>query len=143
MTAESDVQRILSLLRRAIRSSGFSQKEVDRRIGVQPGYLSQVMIGRLDLKLKHLLRALDAIEVEASAFFDLAFTGQRGAEPTGADLLSLLPAGATGAPASSTAGSLHPSLNPDELEALIARTVREEIRQRESGDRLGARARQR
>lgn len=121
MTSESDVQKILSLLRRAIRSSGFSQKDVDRRIGVQPGYLSQVMIGRLDLKLKHLLRALDAIEVEPSAFFDLVFAG----EPTGADLLSLLPAATheLGRPAASAPSRL----GADELERLVARTVREEM----------------
>ncbi len=127
MTPESDVQNILTLLRRAIRSSGHSQKEVDRRIGVQPGYLSQVMIGRLDLKLKHLLRALEAIEVEPAAFFELVFGLPGEANPTSSDLLSLVSPAAVGGHKETAAPGV---VSTEDLEQLIARTVREEIRHR-------------
>jgi hypothetical protein len=125
MAAADDVQRVLALLKRAIRSSGSSQKEVDRQIGVQPGYLSQVMIGRLDLKLKHLLRALDAIEVDPSGFFTLAFPGDRGAEAGGGDVLSLLPS--RSAPTRTTpraAGDREPIADAD-LERLVTQALAE------------------
>jgi transcriptional regulator with XRE-family HTH domain len=115
MAAADDVQRVLSLLKRAIRSSGSSQKEVDRKIGVQPGYLSQVMIGRLDLKLKHLLRALDAIEVDPAGFFSLAFPAGGGAETGGDDLLKILPRVKN-----------EPIADAD-LERLVARALAEEL----------------
>ena len=125
MPAEEDVQRILTLLKRAIRSSGFSQKEVDRQIGVQPGYLSQVMIGRLDLKLKHLMRALDAIHVEPGGFFQLAFADESGTPPSGGDVLLLVPPAHGAAPEATSP----PGLPTDhELQRLVARALVEELK---------------
>lgn len=129
MAAEDDVQRVLLLLKRAIRSSGSSQKEVDRQIGVQPGYLSQVMIGRLDLKLKHLLRALQAIDVDAAGFFNLAFPGGAGGSmegPSGSDVLNLLPS-AVARPASPRPGRATSAVADDEFERLVARALAEEL----------------
>ncbi len=129
MADEEVVARILSLLKRAIRSSGMSQKEVDRRIGVQPGYLSQVMIGRLDLKLKHLLRALEAIGVDAVGFFELAFPeGHQDADFSGGDLLRLLPQtnGADSAAERPPATEL--SNGSASLERLVANALAEELR---------------
>lgn len=142
MPAEDEVQKLLSLLKRAIRSSGRSQKEVDRQIGVQPGYLSQVMIGRLDLKLKHLLRALEAIEVEPSGFFKLAFP-QRSGDAKGADLLSLISSDlalaeafperarvasdAASRPAIQQQPSESGSINDQELRRMVARLLSEEL----------------
>lgn len=124
MLAEDDVQRVLSLLKRAIRSSGMSQKEVDRKIGVQPGYLSQVMIGRLDLKVKHLLRALEAIDVDPAGFFNLAFPDNRAAA-RGGDLLSLLPSNVTAAGERPQRGSQ--PVSDSELQRLVARALAEEL----------------
>lgn len=140
MPAEDEVEKLLTLLKRAIRSSGRSQKEVDRQIGVQPGYLSQVMIGRLDLKLKHLLRALEAIEVEPSGFFKLAFP-QRSSDGKGADLLSLISSdlgfGADIAirPASTSSSFAGPGresaeserIDDQELRRVVARLLSEEL----------------
>lgn len=128
MADEEVVARVLSLLKRAIRSSGLSQKEVDRRIGVQPGYLSQVMIGRLDLKLKHLLRALEAIGVDAVGFFELAFPEGQDAELSGGDLLRLLPQANRSEPATArTAGADLPNGSAS-LERLVANALAEELR---------------
>lgn len=124
MADQDAMEGVLSLLKRAIRSSGLSQKEVDRRIGVQPGYLSQVMIGRLDLKLKHLLRAIEAIGVEPVGFFQLAFPLDKDAAASSGDLLRLLPKEngarlATAPGAESDGGS---------LERLVLRALAEELR---------------
>lgn len=124
MPNEEAIAGILSLLKRAIRSSGLSQKEVDRGIGVQPGYLSQVMIGRLDLKLKHLLKALEAIGVDPVSFFQLAFPVDRQLEPSSGDLLRLLPrVDGAGSGATSEAAPAEGS-----LERLVARALAEELR---------------
>lgn len=122
-SVREEIQRVLSLLKRAIRSSGMSQKEVDRKIGVQPGYLSQVMIGRLDLKLKHLLRALEAIEVDPGGFFNLAFPGDRANRPAGGDVLSLLPSGVAQPPAQASTETGADT----EFQRLVARALAEEL----------------
>ncbi len=123
MAAQEDVQQVLALFKRAIRSSGLSQKEVDRRIGVQPGYLSQVMIGRLDLKLKHLLRGLEAIDVDPAGFFSLALRAENGGAPRGSDLLRLMPAHEAEPQEPSLMG-----LSDDHLERLVARALAEELK---------------
>jgi len=127
MAPEDEARRVLSLLKRAIRSSGSSQKEVDRQIGVQPGYLSQVMIGRLDLKLKHLLRALDGIEVEPAGFFSLAFPAGGGAEDAGGDVLNLLPAPVAGPHRTARPGGGGEPIADAELERLVAQALAEEL----------------
>jgi transcriptional regulator with XRE-family HTH domain len=128
MADQDAMEGILSLLKRAIRSSGLSQKEVDRRIGVQPGYLSQVMIGRLDLKLKHLLRALEAIGVDPVGFFQLAFPVENGADASSGDLLRLLP---------HDRGTRQPAAGAEladagSLEQLVVRALAEELRMQPS-----------
>jgi transcriptional regulator with XRE-family HTH domain len=120
MSPDADIDRILTLLKRAIRSSGLSQKEVDRRIGVQPGYLSQVMIGRLDLKLKHLLRVLEAIEIDPTAFFKLAFPASSTSDVSGSDVLSLLPTAESGG------GGDAPEVD-SEFQRLVARALAQEL----------------
>jgi transcriptional regulator with XRE-family HTH domain len=128
MPAEDDIQRILGLLKRAIRSSGYSQKDVDRQIGVQPGYLSQVMIGRLDLKVKHLLRALSAIEVDPAGFFNLAFPGERSRPTSGADLLGMVPASAAATgPANLEGAFLLEDIPDEEFRRIGAKALAEEL----------------
>ncbi|HEX4952999.1 MAG TPA: helix-turn-helix transcriptional regulator [Thermoanaerobaculia bacterium] len=124
MSSEDDVQKVLALLKRAIRSSGLSQKEVDRKIGVQPGYLSQVMIGRLDLKAKHLLRALEAIQVDPAGFFNLAFPADRSRPHASGDTLPL----AAAAPLRQATAAPEPdSPSDDDFRRLVARALAEEL----------------
>lgn len=134
MAAEQDVEKILALLKRAIRSSGLSQKDVDRQIGVQPGYLSQVMIGRLDLKVKHLLRALQAIQVDPNGFFSLAFAGTAagagGSRAEGAaELPAAEPARRSGKLAAAQAPEAEgsPSIPDEEFRRLVAKALAEEL----------------
>ncbi|MFN7960180.1 MAG: helix-turn-helix transcriptional regulator [Thermoanaerobaculia bacterium] len=128
MAAEEDIQRILALLKRAIRSSGYSQKDVDRQIGVKPGYLSQVMIGRLDLKVKHLLRALDAIQVDPAGFFGLAFPPDRSRPSSNADLLGMLPPGpGARTPLGVEAVNVLDEIPDEEFRRIVARALAEEL----------------
>ena len=49
------VARIRAGLRRRILESGLSQNEVERRCGWSRGYLSQVLAGRINLAVRHLV----------------------------------------------------------------------------------------
>ena len=70
---DNELKNILSLLRNVLRGSPLRQAQVDRAIGVRPGYLSQVLIGRLDLKLKVLFAVLEVLELPPEDFFGAAF----------------------------------------------------------------------
>ena len=57
------------MLQGAIRASGYTQTDIDDRIGRRRGYLSHVFQRRVDLKLIDLLRALEVLEIEPRRFF--------------------------------------------------------------------------
>ncbi len=60
-------------LRRAIRREGLSYSEVERRVGMGKDYLRQLLSGRVDLKIKHVLAVLTAIRVSPADFFAEVF----------------------------------------------------------------------
>jgi transcriptional regulator with XRE-family HTH domain len=66
---EAEVQRVAEALREAIRRKKISQRQVERVLGQGKGYLSQLLGGTVDLKLKHLFAVLAVIGVEPDAFF--------------------------------------------------------------------------
>lgn len=61
--------RALTALRQHIGRSPLSQRKIEERVGFSRGYLSQLLSGRLDLKLVPLLRVLDALALPPGRFF--------------------------------------------------------------------------
>ncbi len=64
-------------MRRRLRAAGVSQREVEERAGFSKGYLSQLLAGKVDLKLWHVLAVLDAVGGDPRDFFSRAFPGGR------------------------------------------------------------------
>lgn len=77
MRADERLQKVLRLLQGAIRAAGFTQTEIDEKIGRRRGYLSHVFQRRVDLKLADLLRVLDVLQVSPAAFFSFAGSASR------------------------------------------------------------------
>ena len=71
------VARIRAGLRRKILESGLSQNEVERRCGWSRGYLSQVLAGRINLTVKHVLSALAATGAQPAEFLAKQLTKSR------------------------------------------------------------------
>lgn len=66
---DSHVARTLEELKRRLRQTKTSQREVERICGWSRGYLSQVFQGRITLTLAHVLSILAAIEASPAEFF--------------------------------------------------------------------------
>jgi transcriptional regulator with XRE-family HTH domain len=66
---EEGGRELAEALRRKIRLAGLSYSEVERRLGMGRDYLRQLLAGRVDLKVKHVLGVLAAIGVEPADFF--------------------------------------------------------------------------
>lgn len=58
----SEVGKVIELLRRKIAESGLSQKQIERGLGWGEGYLSQILTGKVDLKLQHFFRVAAALD---------------------------------------------------------------------------------
>jgi transcriptional regulator with XRE-family HTH domain len=69
LRAEEGGRELAEALQRRIRQAGVSYAEVERRLGMGRDYLRQLLAGRVDLKVKHVLGVLAAIGVEPADFF--------------------------------------------------------------------------
>ena len=69
---KQETRRLLKWLRFLIQLSEHNQSAIERLAGFSRGYLSQILNGHVDIKLRHLLLILDAIEIyPADLFFQL------------------------------------------------------------------------
>lgn len=68
-----EILRILDLLRTLIRILGLSNREIERRAGFSPSYLSRLFGNYLELKYEHILEISRALGISPREFFELAY----------------------------------------------------------------------
>ena len=116
-----------------MQAAGLTRKDLDQRLGAGPGYVSQVLTGRMELKLRHVLAILRALDVEPSLYFQTLYpearpnTDQAVMEEFLKRFQKLgFGAGAPPPP---------PALDPQELERLIQTAVRTALAERQAPSR--------
>ena len=71
--APEEVDYILRLLDTVIRTSGVPRAEIDHKLGQSLGYLSRLLNGRIEVKLRQVFEVLDLIHMEPAEFFHIAY----------------------------------------------------------------------
>lgn len=71
-----ETQRLIHLLKATLRILGLSHREVARRIGMSPSYLSKLFAGVSALHLDHVIEICRAADLEPAEFFSLAYPRQ-------------------------------------------------------------------
>lgn len=85
-----EVQRLVELLRMVIRTFG-TNREVERKLGMRPGYLSRIFGGAVELRMEHVLAVCRALDVAPGEFFTLAFpTGPEPVTEAGSKMFARL-----------------------------------------------------
>jgi hypothetical protein len=74
---EQEVRHYAGVLRQAIRASGFSVSEVERRLGQGPKSLRRVFGGQVDLRFKRVVSVLRIIGMSQDEFFAIAVRSRR------------------------------------------------------------------
>jgi len=64
-----ELRRVSQALGEVIRRRRTSQQVVERAMGLSKGYLSQLLNGNVDLRMKHIYQALDVLKLEPADFF--------------------------------------------------------------------------
>src|SRR5437763_17113499 len=77
MNIDDEVRRATKLLETVMQASGLTRKDLDQRLGAGPGYVSQVLTGRMERKFRHILAILRALEVEPSVFCQTLYPENR------------------------------------------------------------------
>lgn len=70
---DAEVQRLINILRTAMRILGVTNRDVERKLGMSPSYLTRVFSGGIELKAEHLVQIPKAIGLEPAEFFHLAY----------------------------------------------------------------------
>lgn len=70
--ASSDSQ-VLAVLRRVMRLMDVSYRDVERRLGLSPSYLSRLFAGSIELRLQHILDITQVLGLRPDEFFQIAF----------------------------------------------------------------------
>jgi len=77
---KDEVRRLLDLLRTLMRMLGFSNREIERRMGMNQGSVSRVFSGHIEAKLELVLGAVRAVGLEYDEFFAFAYPDLRPAD---------------------------------------------------------------
>jgi transcriptional regulator with XRE-family HTH domain len=68
-----EVRRTLDVLRTLSRMMGISNREVERRLGLHPSFLTRLYSGQVEAKLEVVLGIARAIGLEYAELFDLLY----------------------------------------------------------------------
>jgi transcriptional regulator with XRE-family HTH domain len=71
---EVEVDRVCEALREVIRRKKSSLRNVEQALGQGRGYMSQLLGGNVDIKLKHVFSILGVIGVKADEFFSHVYS---------------------------------------------------------------------
>lgn len=103
---EPEIERLLQLVKTVMRMLGVTNRELARRLGINPSHLSRILNGQLELKVEHLLNMSAAMGLQPDEFFRLAYPTRTEPPTESAQVLrGLLPEGAALAPPSPPAPS--------------------------------------
>jgi transcriptional regulator with XRE-family HTH domain len=130
MTIDDEVRRATKLLETVMQAAGMTRKDLDQKLGAGPGYVSQVLTGRMELKFRHILAILRALDVEPSVFFQTLYPEDRPSSDAVVmeEFLRRFQKLGFGQPATTSAPPT-PALDPQELERLIQNAVRAALSQ--------------
>jgi hypothetical protein len=75
---DQEVLRLAQVLSTVVRVSGRTRQSLEQQIGLSSGYLSKLLGGTVELRVRHILMVVEAIGMEPVDFFRLAFPRRPG-----------------------------------------------------------------
>ncbi|HEY4588936.1 MAG TPA: helix-turn-helix transcriptional regulator [Thermoanaerobaculia bacterium] len=105
----------MNLVKVCLRILGVSNRELARRLGMSPSYVSKLLSGSSELRLDHLVRICKVTGVEPGEFFALAYPVRPATTATGSRLQTMLQMSAPPPPPAAPAKVYQ----EDEVQALL------------------------
>jgi hypothetical protein len=131
-----ETEHVLNVLRTAMRVLGFRNRDIERKLGASPGYLSRVFSGDIALRHDLIVDLARAMELEPGEIFRAAYPTPAGPpSPAAAQIRNAVAsftgspaaAGNSGRPAPADAGAVPANAavpSAEEIEVLMARALR-------------------
>jgi transcriptional regulator with XRE-family HTH domain len=115
-------QHMITVLKATLRALGFTNREVESRLGVSRGYLTRLFSGVMDLRFDHITEIAEVIGVDPEEILRLAYPPAP--QPTDPTTLRLRQALGGSQPEPAEAGPSEGSALERELERIVAKTFR-------------------
>lgn len=84
---DPEVKRYITILRTCMRLLDITNRDIERKLGLSPSYLSRLYSGGIELKAEHLVRIPQAMGLEPAEFFRLVYPSVPAAETPAATLI--------------------------------------------------------
>lgn len=128
---EPEVKRLITILKTAMRVLGVTNREVERKLGQSPSYLSRVFSGGIELKAEHLILIPRAMGMEPAEFFQLAYPKRN--DPPSSAALRLRDSLRDLIPSPPEEKRPEPPIDEQQLEKMMLATLRKLMAKEESG----------
>lgn len=68
-----EVRRLRAMLKTAMKVLGYTNRDVERKLGLSGSYLSRLFSGMIDLKVDHVVAIANVVGLEPDEMFQIAF----------------------------------------------------------------------
>lgn len=127
-------ERLLELLDQAIRDSRRSRRDIERSLGLGQGYLGSLFRGRIELKVWHVYRLARELKLDPLSFFFEVSPPQEARWVLKALGLDPDKALEKPAPQKEETKEKPSSITSEEVEAIVMRAIRVELKRRGLGE---------
>jgi transcriptional regulator with XRE-family HTH domain len=131
MSDKAEVDRLLNVLRTSIRLLGLTNREIERRLGLTPSYISRIFSGTIELKMEHVLAIARAIGLAPWEFFELAYP--RRSDPPSESFQAIRTLLRDMQPPPEPPARQAAGLTAEEIEQKIQESVRKALRELKAG----------
>src|SRR5262245_63363118 len=71
-----EIERVIRMLRTAMRLLGFTNREIERRLKYTPSYLTRLFSGQIELRFEHVVDMVHGMGVTVDEFFRFSYLGR-------------------------------------------------------------------
>ena len=119
-----EVQHMLTVLKTAMRVLGYTNRDVERKLGLSSSYLSRLFSGVIELRFEHIVDISHALGMELEEVFFFAYPYPKQPPTAGATRLRELTGFQPAAVAAPSPAAPPAAPSEADLERLMAKTLR-------------------
>lgn len=123
---QEETQRLIQMLRVAMRILDVSNRDIEKQLGLSYGYLSRLFSGAIELKVEHILQILEVLGLTPAEFFQLAYPRRPSPPSEAATRMRTILDGF--GPIAPEERPPAPEVSPDELEKTVSRVLQKMLR---------------